>query len=44
LSGGQPSSASDGLFAGGIIASIVAVALLQLVVVYWLVTMLRRHA
>jgi hypothetical protein len=39
----RPASAGDRLFVAGILAAIVAVALVPLIVVYWLLTVL-RHA
>ena len=39
----RPASASDWLFVTAVIAAIVAVALVPLVVVYWLLTALRQR-
>jgi hypothetical protein len=38
----RPASASDWLFVGGVITAILAVAIVPVVVMYWLVTALRR--
>ena len=39
----RPASAGDWLFVAGVIAAILTVALVPLVVVYWLLLALRRH-
>jgi len=39
----RPASAGDWLFVAGVIAAILVVALVPLVVVYWLLLALRRH-